>query len=95
MACPLSEGGTHEVGGFLVTSKAGQYVNGSATRSVVDSLGSVKQVNTYIEAVVLGKFRSVFGFQVNALEAFRPRGTDAHGASKRADQTAKGLFDPR
>ena len=21
MACPLSEGGTHEVGGFLVTSK--------------------------------------------------------------------------
>ena len=46
MACPLSEGGTHEVGGFLVTSKAGQYVNGSATRSVVDSLGSVKQVDT-------------------------------------------------
>ena len=46
MACPLSEGGTHEVGGFLVTSKAGQYVKRSATRSVVDSLGSVKQVNT-------------------------------------------------
>ena len=48
-----------------MTSKAGQYVKRSATRSVVDSLGSVKQVNTYIEAVVLGKFRSVLGFQGN------------------------------
>ena len=38
---------------------------------------------------------AVLGFQVNVLEAFRPRGTDAHSASKRADQTAKGLFDPR
>ncbi len=42
-----------------------------------------------------GEFRSVFGDQGKILEAGRSRGTDAHGASKRADQTAKGLFDPR
>ena len=80
------------MGGFLVTSKAGQYVKRSATRSVVDSLGSVKQVNTYIEAVVLGKFRSVFGFQVNALEAGRPRPHARMACIDAAQNVPKGTF---
>ena len=93
-ACPLSEGGTHEVGGFLVTSK---YSHSIGYEGGTHEVGGFLVTSKSDQPFIVDLFRCVL-FSIlfsrdwgdYSLGWSKPRPAFAHGAHKRGHQTSTG-----